>query len=86
MILYMNNIKKIHLNENNLVKLLEGVKFNRNQGEPPIDTTITPIKFGDDSNKDSENTIADTRFFGTKNGILNGDGTLNKRTYTLKDL
>ena len=86
MILYTRKPKKIHIGENKIVLLNEGVKFTRNYGEPPIDTTITPIKFDDESSTDSNNKVADTRFFGSKNNILYGDNTLSKKSYSLSDL
>lgn len=91
MILYTRNNRKIYIAEDqvSLLKgyfLNEGVVFKKNEGEPPIDTSITPIKFGDKSSTDIDNTVADTRFFGTKNDILYGDNTLSKRTYSLSDL
>lgn len=78
--------KVIVLSEEGISKITEGVFFKRNEGEPPIDTTIAPIKFGDKSNSDIDNSVADTRFFGTKNNILNGDNTLSKKSYSLSDL
>lgn len=93
MILYTNDKhRNVYINENRISLLKEyfigeGVAFSPNvSGMPPMDTTIDAIKFGDKSSTDLANTVADTRFFGTKNDILNGDGTLSKRYYTLFQL
>ncbi len=69
-----NKSKKVYISENKLHLLSEGIHFSKpNENNPYIDTTITPIKRGNQSSTDAENRIGDTRFFGTKNDILYGD-------------
>lgn len=80
MILYTeqeNSMKKVFLNESQLRFLLETGDLTPNDNGT-MDFKIDPIRFGTKTSQDSENQFADTRFFGTRNDILNGDGTLNK--------
>lgn len=76
------NPKKVYMTESQIAMLSEGVFFTKNQdgANAPIDTWIEPIRHGDMSDSDENNSIADTRVFGTKNNILYGDGTNGKGT------
>ena len=87
MILYNEEYfpKKVFVPESKLLAL-EGVTFKKGSGGYDMDTTITPIRYGDDSGSDANNKIADTRFFGSKHDILYGDGTLSKKSYSLTDV
>ena len=77
MILYINNgSKKIYINEAQLLMLNETGDLTPNSNGT-MDFKIDPIKFGTKTTQDSENQFADTRFFGSRNDILNGDSTLN---------
>ena len=78
----IRNPKKVYMTESQIAILREGVFFTKNQdcANAPIDTWIEPIHYDDMSNSDENNSIADTRFFGTKNNILYGDGTRKGET------
>lgn len=73
----IRNPKKVYMTESQIAMLSEGVFFTKNQdgADAPIDTRIEPIRYNDMSDSDENNSLADTRFFGTKNNILYGDGT-----------
>ena len=78
MILYVNNgSKKIYINESQLMVLNETGDLTPN-ANGTMDFKIDPIKFGTKTAQDSENQFADTRFFGSRDDILKGDGTLNR--------
>jgi hypothetical protein len=89
-----DNPKKIYVNESKLCIIGEnlegeGVKFSPpTNNSPYIDTRIEPIKLDrkSSSNTDAANKVADTRFFGNKNNILYGDGTLGGKSYSLYDI
>ena len=78
----IRNPKKVYMTESQIAMLSEGVFFTKNQdcANAPIDTRIEPIRYDDMSDSDENNSIADTRFFGTKNNILYGDGTRKGET------
>lgn len=78
MILYANNdkIKKVYIDESRLFLISEtGDLYPNSKGT--LDFRIDPIKFGTKTTSDSENQFADTRFFGTRDDILKGDGSAN---------
>ena len=80
MILYVNNgAKKIYINESQLLVLNETGDLTPN-ADGTMDFRVDPIRFGTDTAKDSSNQFADTRFFGTRKDILNGDGSLNRNS------
>ena len=92
MILNVNsNTKRVHIKESKIFLLKEnfeseGVTFSAPTATNPyIDTTIQPIRRGDDSSTDLANKVADTRIWGSKNDVLHGDNTRHKATNSLSD-
>lgn len=72
------SIKRIKISEEKYYKLFEGASFTKNDNNT--------INLSIDSNQDdASNNDIDTRMFGTKQDILYGDNTLNKRSVNLND-
>ena len=78
-------MNKIILTENDLREMInmavsrlldEGVEYTYN-GNGTINARVNSLQ------ADSANTEVDTRIWGTKNDVLNGDGTLGKRSKSI---
>lgn len=66
------NIKKIHLNENKIRLLKEGLDVKYDPQKNSFNASIN------NSSLDVDSQGVDTRLFGTRNDILNGDGSIEK--------
>lgn len=73
-----NNRKSIKISEAAYNRLFEGASFTKND-DNTINLSI------DSKQDDASNREVDTRIFGTKQNILYGDNTLDKRSVNLND-
>ena len=74
MILYSTDKKrkKIHIRENSVILLKEGLNVNYNPNTNTFNTSINTSRL------DVDNQGVDTRLFGSRNDIVNGDGSIEQ--------